>query len=148
MFMEGMVASSSSTELALPRGPNGVNAPVLARGQLAELIERLLGELQDVVGDSQGVVVVKDGKEVVRVDASTWRIRHEEHAFAGRRKRVNVEVAFTLVVWSRCLHNRNPALNESNRNRTVAQHGKMEWVLGDYWFGDAMLLATKERLNG
>lgn len=166
--MEGMVASSSSTELALPRGPNGVNAPVLARGQLAELIERLLGELQDVVGDSQGVVVVKDGKEVVRVDASTWRIRHEEHAFAGRRKRVNVEVAFTLVVWSRCwkseenmspekrrkktgrltLHNRNPALNESNRNRTVAQHGKMEWVLGDYWFGDAMLLATKERLNG
>ena len=46
------------------------------------------------------------------------------------------------------LHNRNPALNESNRNRTVAQHGKMEWVLGDYWFGDAMLLATKERLNG
>jgi hypothetical protein len=74
MFMEGMVASSSSTELALPRGPNGINASVLARGQLAELIERLLGELQDVVGDSQGVIVVKDGKEVVRVDASTWRI--------------------------------------------------------------------------
>jgi hypothetical protein len=102
MFMEGMVASSSSTELALPRGPNGVNASVLARGQLAELIERLLGELQDVVGDSQGVIVVKDGKEVVRVDASTWRIRHEEHALAGRSKGVDVEVSFTLVVWSRC----------------------------------------------
>ena len=88
----------------LPHGPYGVKAPVLARGQLAELIERLLGELEDVVGDSQGVVVVKDGKEVVRVDASTWRIRHKECALAGRSKCVNVEVAFTLVmivVWSR-----------------------------------------------
>ena len=151
MFMQVMVASSSSTELALPRGPYGVKAPVLARGQLAELIERLLGELEDVVGDSQGVVVVKDGKEVVRVDASTRRIRHKEHALAGRSKCVNVKVAFTLVVWSRCwkkkneekmsylkndrqkkngrltLHNHHPTLNESNRNRTVAQHGKDGW---------------------
>jgi hypothetical protein len=100
--MKGMIASNSSTELALPRGPNRVKASVLARGQLAELIERLLGELQDVMGDSKGVVVVKDGKEVVRVDASTWGIRHEEHTLAGRSKCVNVEVAFTLVVWSRC----------------------------------------------
>jgi len=112
--------SSSSTELALPRGPNGVKASVLARGQLAEFIVRLLGELEDVVGDSQGVVVVEDGEEVVRVDASTRRIRHEEHAFARRCKRVNIEVTFTLVVWSRCLHNHDPALNESNRDRTVA----------------------------
>ena len=49
----------------LPRSPYGVKAPVLARGQLAELIERLLGKVEDVVGDSQGIVVVKDGKEVV-----------------------------------------------------------------------------------
>ena len=142
--MQVIFASGSSSELALPRGPYGVKAPVLARGQLAELIERLLGELEDVVGDSQGVVVVKDGEEVVRVDASTRRIRHEERALAGRSKCVNVKEAFTLVVWSRCwkenmstekndrhktgrltLHNHNPALNESNRNRPVAQHGKM-----------------------
>ena len=99
---DGIAASSSSTELALPRGPNGVKASVLARGQLAELIERLLGELEGVVGDGQGVVVVKDGEEVIRVDTSTWRIRHEEHALAGRCKRINVEIAFTLVVWPRC----------------------------------------------
>ena len=48
--MQVMVASGSSSELALPRGPYGVKAPVLARGQLAELIERLLGKLEDVVG--------------------------------------------------------------------------------------------------
>jgi len=61
----GWVASSSSTELALPRSPNGVKTPVLARGQLAELIERLLRELEDVVGNGEGVVVVKDGEKVV-----------------------------------------------------------------------------------
>jgi len=121
----GIVASSSSTEFALPSGPNGVKAPVLARGQLAELIERLLGELEDVVGDSQAVVV-KDGEEVVRVDASTWSVRHEEPAFTGWCKCVNIKVAFTLVVRPRCLHNHNPALNESDRDGTVAQHGKMK----------------------
>lgn len=119
-----MSPTSSSTELALPRGPNGIKAPVLARGQLAELVVRLLGELEDVVGDSQGVVVVvKNGEEIVRVDASTWRIRYEERTLARRSERVNVEVAFTVVVWPRCLHNHNPALNESNRDGTVAQHG-------------------------
>ena len=99
MEIVGWNCRSSSTELALPRGPNGVKAPVLARGQLAELIVRLLGELEDVVGDSQGVVVVKDGEEVVRVDASTWRIRHEERALARRCERINVKETFTLVVW-------------------------------------------------
>lgn len=93
---------SSSTELALPRGPNGVKAPVLARGQLAELIVRLLGKFEDVVGDSQGVVVIEDGEEVVRVDAGTWRVRNEEIALARRRKRVDIQVTFTLVVWPRC----------------------------------------------
>ena len=102
-----LLPTSSSTELALPRGPNGVKAPVPARGQLAELIVRLLGEFEDVVRDSQGVVVVEDGEEVVRVDASTWRIRDEEHALARWSKRVDVEVTFTLVVWPRCWREKN-----------------------------------------
>ena len=54
------------------------------------------------MGDSQGVVVIEDGEEVVRVDAGTWRVRNEEIALARRRKRVDIQVTFTLVVWPRC----------------------------------------------
>lgn len=50
------------------------------------------------------------------------------------------------------MYNHNPALNESDRDGTVAQHSKdgMRASAGadDYWFGIlAVLLATKDRLN-
>lgn len=95
-----------SAKLALPRGPHGVEASstALARRELAELVVGLLGELEDVLGDGHGVVVVvKDGEEVVRVDAGARRVRDAEGAAAVARwgEGVDVEVTLALVVWSR-----------------------------------------------
>jgi len=118
-----------SAELALPRGPDGIKALAPAGRQLAELVVCLLGELEDVAGDGQGVVVIKDGKKVARVDAGTWGVRGEEGAagVARRREGVHVEVTLTLVVWSRRLDDHDPALDKSNCNGTVAQHVEV-WV--------------------
>jgi len=49
--------NTPSAELALPRGPDGVQAPAPAGGQLAELVVRLLGELEDVAGEGEGVAL-------------------------------------------------------------------------------------------
>jgi len=92
-----------SAELALPRGPDAIEASALAGRQLAKLIVRLLGKFEDIVGDGQGVIVIKDGKKVARVYASTWRVGHEEGATAVTRWRegIHVKETFKLVVWSR-----------------------------------------------
>ena len=95
-----------SAKLALPRGPHGVEASstALARGELAEFVIILLGELEDILGDGHGVVVVvKYGEEVVRVDAGARRVRDAEGAAAVARRGegVDVEVTLALVVWSR-----------------------------------------------
>jgi hypothetical protein len=135
----------SSAELALPRGPDGIKALAPAGRQLAELVVCLLGELEGVAGDGQGVVVVKDGKKVARVDAGTWGVGDEEGAAAVARRRhegVHIKITLTLVVWSRrysemnqytkstratrlvvlTLDDHDPALNESDCDGTVAQH--------------------------
>jgi hypothetical protein len=90
-------------EFTLPSSPHGIDAPVLARRKLAELVVRLLRKFEDVVGDGQDVFVVEHGKKVVRVDTNTWRVRYEEGAIRAirRGKCVHVEVTFTLVVWPR-----------------------------------------------
>jgi len=123
----GLVVNTPSAELALPRGPDGVQAPAPAGGQLAELVVRLLGELEDVAGEGEGVVVLEDGEEVVRVDAGAGDGGHEEGAAAVTVARggegVYVEVALALVVWARCLDDHDSALDESDCNGTVAQHG-------------------------
>lgn len=92
-----------SAELALPRGPDGIKAFALAGRELAELVKCLLGKFEGVAGNGQGVIVIKDGEEVARVDAGTWGIGDEEGATAvtRRHKGVHVEVSLTLVVWSR-----------------------------------------------
>ena len=103
--MGGWVSSSGGplTELALPRGPDGIKALAPAGRQLAELVVCLLGELEGVTGDGHGVIVVKDGKKVARVDAGTWGVGDEEGATAVARRHegVHVKVTLTLVVWSR-----------------------------------------------
>jgi len=119
------VEPQSSAELALPRGPDGIKALAPAGRQFAELVVCLLGELEGVAGDGQGVVIVKDGKKVARVDAGTWGVGDEESATAVARRRregVHVKKTLTLVVWSRRLDDHDPALDESNCNGTVAQH--------------------------
>jgi len=130
----GWVSSSGepSAELALPRGPDGIKALALAGRQLAELVVCLLGELEDVAGDGQGVVVIKDGEKVARVDAGTWGVGDEEGAAGVTRRRegVHVEETLTLVVWSRRLDDHDPALDKSNCNGTVAQHDE---VLMEVW---------------
>ena len=90
-------------KLALPRGPDGVKTLAPAGRQLAELVVCLLGELEGVTGNGHGLVVVKDGEKVARVDASTWRVGDEEGAAAVARRHegVHVKVTLTLVVWSR-----------------------------------------------
>ena len=74
---------------------------MLARRQLAVLVVRLLRELEDIVGDGHGFLVVEDGEKVIRVDASTGCVRHEECALARRSERVNVEITLALVVRPR-----------------------------------------------
>jgi len=114
-----------STELALPRCPDGIKAFALAGRELAELIIRLLGKFEGVAGNGQDVFVIEDGEEVPRVDASTWDVGYEEGATAviRRHEGVHVEELLTLVVWSRRLDAHDPALDKSNCNGTVAQHG-------------------------
>jgi len=74
-------ASSASAEFALPCSPDGVETPVApARRPHAEFIVCLLGELEDVVGNGEAVVVVEDGEKVVRADAGTWGVGNEEGA--------------------------------------------------------------------
>ena len=140
-----LVEPLSSAELALPRGPDGIKTLAPAGRQFAELVVCLLGELEGVAGDGHGVVIVKDGKKVARVDAGTWGVGDEEGAAAVARRRregVHVKVTLALVVWSRrysemnkytestratrlavlTLDDHDPALDESNCNGTVAQH--------------------------
>ena len=114
----GHTSGGPSVELALPRGPDGIKASALAGRQLAELIVCLLGKFEGVAGKGQGVIVIKDGKKVARVDASTWGVGCEEGAAAAtrRRKGVHVEVTLTLVVWSR--RYKTTKENESVQNRT------------------------------
>jgi len=119
-----------SAKLALPRGPHGVEASgaLARRRELAELVVGLLGELEDVLGDGHGVVVVvKNGQEVVRVDAGARRVRDAEGAAAVARwgEGVDVEVTLALVVWSCRLDDHDSALDESDSNGTVAQHVEM-----------------------
>jgi len=78
----GPTTGASSAEFALPCSPDGVETlAALARRQHAEFVVCLLGELEDVVGDGQGVVlVVKDGEKVVRADAGIWGVGNEEGA--------------------------------------------------------------------
>jgi hypothetical protein len=97
-FIGGLLA-----ELALPGSPHSVKAPVLARRQLAELVIRLLGKFEDVMGDGQAVIVVEHSEKVIRVDTSTRCVRYEEGAIRsfGRGKCVDIKVALKLVVWPR-----------------------------------------------
>jgi hypothetical protein len=90
-------------ELALPRGPDGIEASAPAGRQLAEFVVCLLGKFEGIAGDGEGFIVLKDGKKVARVDAGAWRIGYEEGAAGVTRWRegVHVEVTFTLVMWSR-----------------------------------------------
>jgi hypothetical protein len=99
----GPTSGGPSAELALPRGPDGIKASALARRQLAEFVVCLLGKFEGVAGNGHGVIVIKDGKKVARVDAGTWGVRYEEGATAAtrRRKGVHVKVTLTLVVWTR-----------------------------------------------
>jgi hypothetical protein len=92
-----------SAELALPGSPHSVKAPVLARGQLAELVIRLLGKFEDVVGDGQDVIVVEHSEKVIRVDTSTRCVRYEEGAIriVRRGKCVHVKVSFTFIMRPR-----------------------------------------------
>jgi len=119
-----------SAEFALPSSPDGVETlAVLARRQHVEFVVGLLGKLEDVVGNGQAVVlVVEDGEKVVRGDAGTWGVGNEEGAAGVVRgcEGVHVKIAFTLVVWPGRLNDHNSALDDGNRDGTVAQHGGSE----------------------
>jgi hypothetical protein len=92
-----------SAELSLPRGPDSIKAFGLAGRELAKLVVCLLREFKGIVGDSQDVVVLKDGEEIARVDADTWDVGYEECATAATRRGegVHVQITLTLVMWSR-----------------------------------------------
>ncbi len=92
-----------SAELSLPRGPDSIKALGLAGRELAKLVVCLLGEFEGIMGNGQGVVILKDSEEVARVDAGTWDIGYEECATAATRwgEGVYVQITLTLVVWSR-----------------------------------------------
>jgi len=122
-----------SAKLALPRGPHGVETSTLARRELAKLVVGLLGELEDVVGDGHHalVVFVKDGEEVVRVDAGAGSVGDAKSATAVARlgwgEGVDVEETLALVVRSRRLDDHDSALDECDSNGTVAQHSGIGW---------------------
>jgi hypothetical protein len=97
------MSGGPSAELALPGGPDGIKAFALAGREFAELFKCLLGKFEGVTGNGHGVIVIKDGEEVARVDAGRWDVGDEEGATAVARRHegVHVEVSLTLVVWSR-----------------------------------------------
>jgi hypothetical protein len=72
-----------SAVLTLPRGPDGIKVFALVRRELAELVKCLLGKFKGAAGNGQGVIIIKDGEEVTRVDAGTWGIKGEEGATAA-----------------------------------------------------------------
>jgi len=112
----GPTSGGPLTELALPRSPDGIKALALAGRKLAKFIVCLLGKFEGVSGNGQGVVVVKDGEKVARVDAGTRNIGYKECATAVTRRHegVHVEESIRLVVWSRRLDDHDPALNTSD----------------------------------
>ena len=97
------------------------------------------------MGNGHDVIIVEHSEKVVRVDTSAWRVGYEEGAICiiRRSECIHVKITVRLVVGPRgyeeelistgrasltmrqllTLDHHDTTLDESNRNRSVAQHG-------------------------